>query len=108
MNAAGHDHHHAEHRATDPVCGMAVDPATAKHRAEHRGQHYYFCSAGCRTKFATAPQKYLRPREAEPIVEGATYTCPMHPEIRQDGPGACPICGMALEPDMPTAGRGPN
>ncbi len=108
MNAAGHDHHHAEHRATDPVCGMTVDPATAKHRAEHRGQHYYFCSAGCRTKFAAAPQKYLRPREAEPVVEGTTYTCPMHPEIRQDGPGACPICGMALEPDMPTAERGPN
>jgi Cu+-exporting ATPase len=97
-------------RAKDPVCGMTVDPATAKHRAEHDGRPYYFCSAGCRTKFLADPQKYLTPKPAEPqpIVAGATYTCPMHPEIRQIGPGSCPICGMALEPEIATADSGPN
>ncbi|HEX3859852.1 MAG TPA: heavy metal translocating P-type ATPase, partial [Pseudolabrys sp.] len=104
MNAPGHDHQ----TETDPVCGMTVDPATTRHRAEHRGRQYYFCSAGCRIKFAAAPQKYFGSREAEPAIAGAIYTCPMHPDIRQDGPGACPICGMALEPDVPTAGHGPN
>jgi P-type Cu+ transporter len=106
------EHHHHDAPATsgviDPVCGMTVDPATAKHRADYRGHTYYFCAAGCRTKFIADPQKYLGAREPEPVVEGATYTCPMHPEIRQIGPGACPICGMALEPEMPTAETGPN
>ena len=101
---AAHHHHHV----VDPVCGMTVDPQTAKHRAEHRGQPYYFCSAGCKTKFTADPQKYLRPSVSEPVVEGAIYTCPMHPQIRQSGPGACPICGMALEPEMPSANIGPN
>src|SRR5476649_1553324 len=105
-------HHHHDAPATsgviDPVCGMTVDPATAKHRADYRGHTYYFCAAGCRTKFIADPQKYLGKREPEPVAEGATYTCPMHPEIRQIGPGACPICGMALEPEMPTAETGPN
>ena len=101
-------HQHRHEAATDPVCGMTVDPATAKHRAEHRGHPYYFCSAGCKTKFTADPQKYLRARAPEPVVEGAIYTCPMHPQIRQPGPGACPICGMALEPEMPTADTGPN
>ena len=108
---AEHHHHHdapAEGGVIDPVCGMTVDPHTAKHRAEHRGHTYYFCSAGCRTKFAADPQKYLGTRDPPPVVQGATYTCPMHPEIRQAGPGSCPICGMALEPEMPAADTGPN
>jgi Cu+-exporting ATPase len=94
----------------DPVCGMTVDPHTAKHRAEHRGHPYYFCSAGCRTKFVADPEKYLSKdkRAAEPVPEGAIHTCPMHPEIRQAGPGSCPICGMALEPEIATAETGPN
>jgi P-type Cu+ transporter len=83
----------------DPVCGMSVDPATSRHRFEHAGATYHFCSAGCRTKFAAAPAKYLSPKEeTQPTAPGTTYTCPMHPQIRQIGPGACPICGMALEP----------
>jgi Cu+-exporting ATPase len=101
-------HQHRHEAATDPVCGMAVDPHTAKHHAEHRGQPYYFCSAGCKTKFTADPRKYLGARMPEPAVDGTIYTCPMHPEIRQPGPGACPICGMALEPEMPTADTGPN
>ncbi len=94
----------------DPVCGMTVDPHTAKHRHDHLGHTYYFCSAGCRTKFIASPDKYLSPqqREAEAVPEGTIYTCPMHPEIRQIGPGSCPICGMALEPDLVTADTGPN
>ena len=95
---------------TDPVCGMRVDPHTAEHRADHDGHPYYFCSAACRTKFAAAPQKYL-PKDtvpAAPVDEGAIYTCPMHPEIRQAGPGSCPICGMALEPLVVTADAAPN
>src|SRR4051812_30886632 len=89
---------------------MTVDPHTAKHRADYRGHPYYFCSAGCKTKFTAAPQKYLskEKKEIEPAAEGTIYTCPMHPEIRQTGPGACPICGMALEPEMPAADTGPN
>ncbi len=110
---SAHTHDHgapAEGGELDPVCGMTVDPHTAKHRAEYRGHPYYFCSAGCKTKFTTDPQKYLSKEEkaAEPVVEGAIYTCPMHPQIRQVGPGACPICGMALEPEIATADSGPN
>jgi Cu+-exporting ATPase len=109
---ADHHHHHygapAAGGVIDPVCGMTVDPATAKHRADYRGQTYYFCAPGCRAKFVADPQKYLGKREPEPVIEGAIYICPMHPEIRQQGPGACPICGMALEPEMPTADTGPN
>jgi len=111
----GHQHSHAasasvQHTVTDPVCGMAVDPHTAKHRHEHHGHTYYFCSAGCRTKFAADPAKYLQEdeRAEEPVPEGTIYTCPMHPEIRQVGPGSCPICGMALEPEIATAETGPN
>ena len=86
--------------AKDPVCGMSVDPHTAKHRAEHGGRTYYFCNPRCREKFIADPQKYLAADEtpAAPVAPGTTYTCPMHPEIRQIGPGSCPICGMALEP----------
>ena len=93
----------------DPVCGMSVDPTTTAHRASHDGQDYFFCSAGCRTKFVGDPARYLNPRvEAEPAIPGAIYTCPMHPEIRQEGPGSCPICGMALEPETVTAEAPPN
>lgn len=95
----------------DPVCGMSVDPSTATHRADHDGHPYYFCSAGCRTKFVADPAKYLTPAELqshEPVPEGTIYTCPMHPQIRQVGPGACPICGMALEPAVITAETPPN
>ncbi len=114
MNAAVEHHHHTpetggtKESVKDPVCGMTVDPHTAKHRADYRGHPYYFCGAGCKTKFTADPQKYLGERVAEPVVEGAIYTCPMHPQIRQPGPGACPICGMALEPEMPSADAGPN
>jgi P-type Cu+ transporter len=87
----------------DPVCGMSVDPATARHKAEHAGRMRYFCSAGCRDKFLADPQKYLMPAPPAEALEGAEYTCPMHPEIRQIGPGSCPICGMALEPVMASA-----
>jgi Cu+-exporting ATPase len=94
---------------TDPVCGMTVDPHTSAHRHQYRGRPYYFCSAGCRTKFAADPTKYLGQTQAtEAVPEGAIYTCPMHPEIRQVGPGSCPICGMALEPVLATAETGPN
>ncbi len=89
--------------ARDPVCGMTVDPDTTAHRATHDGQDYFFCSAGCRSKFVAAPARYLAPASAEPVAEGTIYTCPMHPQIRQVGPGACPICGMALEPEIMTA-----
>jgi Cu+-exporting ATPase len=81
---------------------MSVDPATAKHRFAYKGQDYFFCSAGCRTKFEADPEKYLAPKPSAPkekLPEGTIYTCPMHPEIRQVGPGSCPICGMALEPE---------
>src|SRR5664280_2311590 len=89
---------------------MTVDPHTAKHRAEYHGHPYYFCSAGCKTKFTADPQKYLSKEEktVEPVAEGTIYTCPMHPQIRQVGPGACPICGMALEPEFASADSGPN
>ncbi|HEY4773388.1 MAG TPA: heavy metal translocating P-type ATPase [Xanthobacteraceae bacterium] len=103
----GHDAHAAA--VIDPVCGMTVDPHATAHRHLYRGESYYFCSAGCRTRFAADPAKYLGPRPAEPAApEGTVYTCPMHPEIRQIGPGSCPICGMALEPELAGAEAGPN
>ncbi|HEX2580481.1 MAG TPA: heavy metal translocating P-type ATPase [Dongiaceae bacterium] len=90
--------------ALDPVCGMKVDPARSLHRTEAQGQTYHFCSSGCRTKFVADPNRYLRPTPASTTLalESAIYTCPMHPEIRQRGPGNCPICGMALEPEVAT------
>jgi P-type Cu+ transporter len=94
--------------AKDPVCGMTVDPHTAKYRAEHEGHTYYFCAERCRTKFVADPAAYLTERKPAPVVEGAIYTCPMHPQIRQVGPGACPICGMALEPETISSDTGPN
>ena len=98
------------HLAKDPVCGMDVDPHTAKHRADHAGRTYYFCSARCRERFVADPAKFLAAEatKPEPVPEGTIYTCPMHPEIRQVGPGSCPICGMALEPVTVTAETGPN
>jgi len=135
-----HDHHHAaraaavdpanpapsDHgRAIDPVCGMAVDPTTAKHMADHGGRRWFFCSARCRERFVAEPAGFVATAvgaeapapistgsaAAKPSPEtsaGTTWTCPMHPEIRQAGPGACPICGMALEPEMATAETGSN
>jgi len=91
-------------KAVDPVCGMTVDPATTAHRAAHDDKDYFFCSAGCRTKFIADPDRYLgEARQPAPVIPGAIYTCPMHPEVRQEGPGSCPICGMALEPETVTA-----
>ena len=112
-----HGHHHGHGHATpdsvkDPVCGMTVDPATAKYSAAHAGKRYFFCSDGCRGKFESKPAAYAegatpKPTGA-PAPEGTIYTCPMHPQIRQPAPGSCPICGMALEPEMPTADQGPS
>jgi P-type Cu+ transporter len=93
---------------TDPVCGMNVNVRTSQHRFDHEGVTYHFCSAGCRTKFEAAPSAYLKPKPAAPAKAGTIYTCPMHPQIRQAGPGACPICGMALEPLEVTAEAEPN
>ncbi len=96
--------------AIDPICGMTVDRATAKHMTRHDGQRLYFCSGRCMEKFEAEPEKYPGDRPApEPMPEGTIYTCPMHPEIEQVGPGDCPICGMALEPKgVPTGDEGPN
>lgn len=117
-SAQGHAHDHAAvaqddtHKVKDPVCGMMVDPHTTQHKAEHAGRPYYFCSAGCHAKFLAEPERYLDPAaaaaKAEPVPEGTVYTCPMHPEIRQVGPGSCPICGMALEPVLVSLEAEPN
>ncbi|WP_199762831.1 heavy metal translocating P-type ATPase [Bradyrhizobium guangdongense] len=106
----GHDHGDDATKVKDPVCGMTVDPATSKHRFTHHSETFHFCSAGCRTKFAADPAKYLaKEKTPEPeMPAGTIYTCPMHPEIRQVGPGSCPICGMALEPEIASLETGPN
>ena len=100
----------AKHMAKDPVCGMNVEPGSAKHSTEYGGHTYYFCSQGCKTKFVAGAVSYIgeKPKPPAPVPEGAIYTCPMHPEIRQTGPGNCPICGMTLEPDVASADSGPN
>jgi Cu+-exporting ATPase len=101
----------ANGKAIDPVCGMTVDPATTPHHAAHDGADYHFCSAGCRTKFLAGPARYLHPAQAEPVPPsppGTRYFCPMDPQIEQDGPGTCPICGMALEPMLPSPDDGEN
>jgi Cu+-exporting ATPase len=106
-----HHHNHAAnaHKVKDPVCGMMVDPHSAKHRHEHHGHTYYFCNPKCREKFIAEPGKYLAGEAAkEEVPAGTTYTCPMHPEIRQIGPGSCPICGMALEPELVSLDDAPN
>ena len=95
----------------DPVCGMMVDPHTTPHRHSYQGHPYYFCSAGCLKKFSAEPARYSAKEQIAPstaMAEGMIYTCPMHPQIRQVGPGACPICGMALEPELVSAEAGPN
>jgi P-type Cu+ transporter len=94
----------------DPVCGMTVDPATSVHHADHAGETVHFCSAKCKEKFIADPAHYLNyaPRPAPVAAEGAIWICPMHPEIRQAGPGSCPICGMALEPEAPSLDDAPN
>jgi Cu+-exporting ATPase len=119
----GGSHDHAGHRHSgqghggdsdgsaklrDPVCGMTVDPGTSKHRWDFQGQTYHFCSAGCRTRFAADPRKYLDKTVPQTSPEGTMYTCPMHPQIRQACPGSCPICGMALEPEVATLADTPN
>ena len=133
----GHHHDHPAPAASgtkvkDVVCGMSVDPAKTPHRATHDSD-YFFCSAKCRAKFVADPAKYLAPAPPPPLPSNASnpppnppplagegkgggmvsetgtiWTCPMHPEIRRDGPGACPICGMALEPLHPAASTAPN
>ncbi|OJX77430.1 heavy metal translocating P-type ATPase [Magnetospirillum sp. 64-120] len=119
MDAHAHSHHHHHHgdvehgaatTALDPVCGMSVDPSTAANKLDHDGAHFFFCSPHCRDKFAADPAKYVTPRSApqETHDDATIYTCPMHPQIRQKGPGNCPICGMALEPETATAETGPN
>nr|NIQ98367.1 YHS domain-containing protein [Desulfuromonadales bacterium]NIR34252.1 YHS domain-containing protein [Desulfuromonadales bacterium]NIS44239.1 YHS domain-containing protein [Desulfuromonadales bacterium] len=89
----------------DPVCGMSVEPEKAAAEKEHQGKTYYFCSKKCAEKFADDPDRYLSPgrkEEEEEAPPGAIYTCPMHPEVRQEGPGSCPECGMDLEPETPS------
>jgi Cu+-exporting ATPase len=118
MSDTPHTHHHRHGEANetppgrvkDSVCGMSVDPAAAKYKADQEGSTYYFCSAGCRAKFLAEPGKYLQPKKppAPPATAGTIYTCPMHPQIRRNGPGFCPICGMALEPLVATGEAGPN
>ena len=123
VHGAGHDHHRVHHDAAapsgtqplkDPVCGMTVT-AQSEHRTEHEGRPYYFCTTTCLGKFTAEPARYVQPpapaapapapAEAAP---GAIYTCPMHPEIRQDHPGTCPKCGMTLEPVLPELDEAEN
>jgi Cu+-exporting ATPase len=106
-----HSHHHPADTATDPVCGMTVKTADARNKAQHDGHTYYFCSPRCLAKFTAEPLRYLKPAAAPaaPAAKpGTIYTCPMHPEIRQVGPGSCPICGMALEPAEASLEERPN
>ncbi|HPF46642.1 MAG: heavy metal translocating P-type ATPase [Alphaproteobacteria bacterium] len=104
------DHNHNKKHAQDPVCGMTVDIATVKYQSNYKNDDYYFCSSHCHSKFEADPDIYLEKRPApEQMPKGTKYTCPMHPEIIQDHPGDCPICGMALEPmGVVSADEGPN
>lgn len=106
-------HHHKHERTsnnteTDPVCGMNVHPEKAKFNTIHEKHDYYFCSENCLKKFRADPEKYLSPKQENHAPQGTIYTCPMHPQIRQKGPGSCPICGMALELETVTGEEGPN
>jgi len=121
-----HDcHHTVTQSAKDPVCGMQVDIAHASVKADHGGQTWYFCCQGCRDKFLAEPDKYLssaalpvtghhpHPTPAHASADRGTAsasmcTCPMHPEVHQDHPGACPKCGMALEPVVPVSANRPQ
>jgi P-type Cu+ transporter len=97
-------HGHAAVPDVDPVCGMKVDPATARHRAVYRNRHYFFCGLRCKERFVAGPAKFLAPKTDAAAPPGAgQWTCPMHPEIVQERPGDCPLCGMALEPVLPAA-----
>jgi Cu+-exporting ATPase len=107
--------HHADMpggQATDPVCGMTVDPATARASASHQGRNYYFCCPSCKQRFEADPERYLGDQAAEGTGQSAKgqveYTCPMHPEVVRDQPGSCPLCGMALEPRTVTVEEAPN
>jgi Cu+-exporting ATPase len=107
----GHAYHefHAPATLRDPVCGMTVDPATSKYRFDYHGKTVHFCSAGCKAKFAADPRAYPESRPAKPDApDGTIYTCPMHPQVRQVGPGSCSICGMALEPEVASLDAPPN
>lgn len=114
MSDHQHDHHghesHGDSAEKDPVCGMSVDPHTTEHRSQHAGKNWFFCSSRCQSKFEDDPEKYLgeKSADAEPVAPGTIYTCPMHPEVRQQGPGACPICGMGLEPEEVSLDDGPS
>ena len=101
---------HNETKVKDPVCGMDVDPHTSRHRADHAGKTWYFCSEKCQEKFIAKPDPYLEPSKQSQasVPSGSIYTCPMHPEVRREGPGDCPICGMALEPETVSADTGPS
>ena len=109
MDGQTHDHKdheccHGHVTKTDPVCGMEVEVKTAEHIHDHDGESYYFCSAHCREAFVADPSQYLEATGGDKhggtpsAQDEAIYTCPMHPEVRQEGPGSCPDCGMALEP----------
>ncbi|PIR39767.1 MAG: copper-translocating P-type ATPase [Alphaproteobacteria bacterium CG11_big_fil_rev_8_21_14_0_20_39_49] len=92
---------HRKSAIKDPVCGMDVDPKKTEHHFTHKGQEYHFCSSKCLGKFKASPEKYINKEEYtanQNVPEGVIYTCPMHPEVEQIGPGSCPKCGMALEP----------
>jgi Cu+-exporting ATPase len=110
----GHHHHNDPQpgaTSIDPVCGMTVTIKPTSLKSEHAGQTHYFCSAKCQTKFIADPAAYLGDKPAGvpvPVAEGTQWTCPMHPEIVRDKAGSCPICGMALEPMMPSLDAGPN
>ena len=120
-----HAHHHSPHHhdqdgvskavaedlmVKDPVCGMLVNPSTAEHKATFGGRTYYFCSKGCQSKFMASPESFVNAADPKPgnAPAGTIWTCPMHPEIRRDAPGSCPICGMALEPEMPSVDSAPS
>lgn len=106
----GHEDAAVSGSAIDPVCGMTVDIAKSKNSCTHDGTRYHFCHPGCQSKFEADPARYLGPQpDPEPVPAGTLYTCPMHPEIVQEGPGTCPLCGMALEPmGIPADEEGPN
>jgi YHS domain-containing protein len=97
-------------REIDPVCGMRLDPATLKHYFDIAGRRFHFCSADCRAKFEADPNAYHKRKAAtsHPAKAGVTYTCPMHPQIRMEGPGNCPICGMTLESLTASGAAAPN
>lgn len=100
---SGMGHNHKENVAIDPVCGMEVDTNFPKGgKSLFEGNEYFFCNPKCKAKFEANPHEYLHKKDLAPVTEAdleKIYTCPMHPEIRQKGPGNCPICGMALEPE---------